>query len=180
MTFDLVRPITKAVFRARRKVLLIWSSLLLLLPLAWALEDLTGLSPLPLFLIIFSIPAGVLIYPLLRYGKLSQSTLTIGENDIEIRDRKGVCLKQIPFDSITEIRREQIYGELFGEKKDECHGVYLCFFLNGNTEVPDVPFHKLFLHKNFTMVYYEKENLPLFSDSLRQKLYASSNDSYYR
>ena len=178
MTFDLVRPITKAMFRARKKVLLIWSPLLLLVLLAWILEDVTGLAPL--FLIIFSIPAGVLIYPLLRYGKLSQSTLTIGENDIEIRDRKGICLKQIPFDSITEIRREQIYGELFGEKKDECHGVYLCFFLNGNTEVPDVPFYKLFLHKNFTMVYYEEENLPLFSDSLRQKLYASSNEPNYR
>ena len=180
MTFDLVRPLTKAMFRARKKVLLILSPLLLLDLLAWILEDVTGLDPLPLFLIIFSIPAGVLIYPLLRYGKLSQSTLTIGENDIEIRDRKGICLKQIPFDSITEIRREQIYGELFGEKKDECHGVYLCFFLNGNTEVPDVPFYKLFLHKNFTMVYYEEENLPLFSDSLRQKLYASSNEPYYR
>jgi len=180
MTFDLVRPITKAMFRARRKVLLLWSPLCLLVPLAWALEDLTGISLFPLFIIIFSIPACVIIYPLLRYGKLSQSTLTIREECIEIRDKKGICLKQIPFDSITEIRREQIYGELFGEKKDECHGVYLCFFLNGNTEVPDVPFHKLFLHQNFTMVYYEEENLPLFSDSLRQKLYASSNEPYYR
>ena len=67
MTFDLVRPITKAMFRARKKVLLIWSPLLLLVLLAWILEDVTGLATL--FLIIFSIPAGVLIYPLLRYGK---------------------------------------------------------------------------------------------------------------
>ena len=121
-----------------------------------------------------------LFYPLLRYGRLSQCVLTIGDDFLEIRDRKGICLKQIPVETVTEIRRERIYGELYGDKKDECHAVYLCFFLNGNTEVPDIPYSKLFLHEDFTMIYYPEKEIPSFPDNLRQKLMAGGEEPYYR
>ncbi len=180
MSFDLVSPVTKAIFRVRRRILLpLWSSLLLLIPLFWALEDATGMSPWPL-LLIWGVPAFILFYPLFRYGRLSRCALTIGDHFLEIRDRKGICLKQIPVEAVTEIRRERIYGELYGDKKDECHAVYLCFFLNGNTDVPDLPYSKLFLHEDFTMVYYKEENLPPFPNRLRSKLRAGSETPYYR
>ena len=37
-------------------------------------------------------------------------------------------------------------------------GEYLCFFLNGLEDIPDVSYSKLFTHRDFTMVYYQ-ENL---------------------
>ena len=174
MTFDLV-PKEKIMFRCRRKIAIGGSVFLGLLLLATIIDGLCNNICEVWF------PAGVLVcfalflwYPSIRYGKIAQSSVVFSECSMDFTDRKGHCLRSVPYTSVTQIQVRDVYGSFYGIGRDEALDKYICFYLNGCRTVPNVDYHRLFSHKDFTMLYYREEiiqtlkshNLPCFiSDS---------------
>ena len=79
---------------------------------------------------------------------------------IRVLDAKGKCWREIPYDSICDIRIETIIGAFYGEK-DTAEFKYICVFLNGNTQIPEVSYAKLYKHKDFFMMYYDERAFAL-------------------
>ena len=104
-----------------------------------------------------------MLLPSILYYKTSQSSLTITDDHIYIRDKKGNCLRTINCNTITDIRIEEISDFFYGRNRHTFRFEYVCLFLNGNTQIPDVSFSKLFFEKDFIMFGYNEEALKRIS-----------------
>lgn len=97
-----------------------------------------------------------MLLPSILYYKTSQSSLIITDDHIYIRDKKGNCLRTINCNTITDIRVEEISDFFYGRNRHTFRFEYVCLFLNGNTQIPDVSFSKLFFEKDFIMFGYDE------------------------
>lgn len=163
MEFDLT-PKEKIIMGARKKIAV---GATVFLSVLWLLYGLYLVLYLDLYdemkdfafvtLIIISFE-GFFWYPYVRYGRLSLSVAVISAEGIDFVDAEGRCWRSIPYHCITKARRTTVSGTFYGEKKDEVEGTYVCFFLNKLEAIPDVPYHRLFSHKDFSMIY-DQEHL---------------------
>lgn len=92
----------------------------------------------------------------LAFNKTSQSTVKITEELISVYDKKGNCWRTILPNTITDIRIEEISDFFYGRNRHTFRFEYVCLFLNGNTQIPDVSFSKLFFEKDFIMFGYDE------------------------
>ena len=76
-----------------------------------------------------------------------------------ICDKSGACWRTIKYSAITAINVQEISGFFYGQNKDMFRSKYVCVYLNGATNVPDVSFEKLFLQKDFFMFSYNLDAL---------------------
>ncbi len=148
-------PQEKIIFRTRKKIAIggsITLEILLLAALFFTEMKIIGLET------IFFLTFGLFLwYPTIRYGRISQSDVVFSQNTIDFKDSKGNCWRSVPYSSITTVRKMIVPGTLYGEKKDEVEREHLCIFLNDTEEIPDVSYHRLFTHPDFTMIYYRDE-----------------------
>lgn len=157
MTFDLI-PKEKIMFRGRRKIAIGGSVFLGILLLLTIIDGLCNNICEVWF------PAGVLVcfalflwYPSIRYGKIAQSSVVFSECSMDFTDRKGHCLRSIPYTSVTQIQVRDVYGSFYGIGRDEVLDKYICFYLNGSQTLPDEDYHRLFTHTDFTMLNYQED-----------------------
>ncbi len=157
MEFALV-PTAKIVMNMRKKIaagVFIFTAILwLTLSFCAVFSDIATFFVLTSLLIIFNT---LFLYPYVRYGRISQSNVKFTSDSVQFVDLKGVCWRSISYTSILKMQKRTIYGTFYGENKHEVEGIYICFFLNVMDDVPNVPYHRLFLHKDFAMVSYHEE-----------------------
>ena len=159
MEYNLVPP-AKIIMHMRKRIaigsIVITTILWVALLLCGSFEDnVNNLCVVSFMFVAFDI---LVLYPIVRYGKVSQSVVKFTAESIQFLDAKKRCWRTLPYNTISKIEKRMIRGTFYGEKKDEIEGEYLCFFLNGLEDIPDVSYSKLFIHRDFTMVYYQ-ENL---------------------
>lgn len=102
-----------------------------------------------------------LLIPGFRYDKISQSKICFTSDRICILDKKGECWRSIDYSIISDIQIKDVTGFFYGENKNMYKSTYICIFLNGITDVPPVPFAKLFTENDFIMFGYQAEALQL-------------------
>lgn len=100
-----------------------------------------------------------LLLPGFMFNKVSQSTVSFASDQIHILDKRGVCWRLIDYNTITDVRVEEISGFFYGHNKDMFRNKYVCIFLNGATSIPIVPYKNLFTEKDFIMFGYHPEAL---------------------
>lgn len=105
------------------------------------------------FLMLLLVIVPVLL-PGLRYDKISQSRIYFGADYIRIIDKKGKCWRAVEYSTISDVRTEYISGFFYGENKDMFRNKYICIFLNGLTDIPPVPFARLFTENDFILFAY--------------------------
>ena len=154
----------------RRMMLLIEASIVVAMIVLWgfgACNWITATVLIFMFLLIL-VPYSL---PLLIYNKTSQSTLHFAADQIRVLDKKKNCWRVIDYSSITDIRAEEITGFFYGPERNHVRYKYVCVFLNGLKDVPDVSFGKLFTHKDFIMFGYDDEALKW----IQKKVHCSQN-----
>ena len=109
-------------------------------------------------LILLSITTPLLL-PGSLFDKVSQSTVCFTADHIRILDKKGVCWRSIDYNTITAIHIKEVSGFFYGQNKDMFRNKYVCIFLNGTTNIPNVPYKNLFTEKDFIMFGYHAEAL---------------------
>ncbi len=90
-------------------------------------------------------------------SKVSQSTIRFYDNHVSILDKKGNCWRSINYSEITSIQTREVEGFFYGVGKDDVVNKYICVFLNGINEIPNISYKKLFTHKDFFMFFYNEE-----------------------
>ena len=113
--------------------------------------------------IVVSIALLLVITPLLLpgfwYEKVSQSTVRLEADRIEILDKKGVCWRTIYGSQIVSVRVEDVSGFFYGSNKHLYHNKYICVFLGESEKIPEVSFARLFSETGFVMFGYHAEAL---------------------
>ena len=109
-------------------------------------------------LVLLSITTPLLL-PGYMFDKVSQSTVRFSADHIHILDKKGVCWRSIDYNTITAVRVKEISGFFYGHNKDMFRNKYVCIFLNGTTNIPNVPYKNLFAEKDFIMFGYHADAL---------------------
>ena len=155
MEFDLV-PREKIIMRMRKRLAIVAMVFLTILWVGIVLCD--GFKEVTILTLTFIAFEMFFWYPYVRYGRISQSVAKFASDGIAFMDAKGNCWRFLPYSSISKVRKTTINGTFYGEKKDEVEGVYVCFYLNGVEDIPDVPYHRLFVHQDFSMMY-SQDNL---------------------
>ena len=100
-----------------------------------------------------------LLLPGFMFNKVSQSSVSFVSDQIRILDKRGVCWRLIDYNTITDVRVEEISGFFYGHNKDMFRNKYVCIFLNGATNIPNVPYKNLFTEKDFIMFGYHADAL---------------------
>lgn len=130
--------------------------------------------------LVFSFVLLVITTPLLIPGyvfdKISQSTVRFSAEHIYILDKKGRCWRTIDCSVITAVSEKEITGFFYGKNKDTFRNKYVCIFLNGTTNIPDVPYKKLFNQKDFIMFAYHAEALQWLLQKEKKTLNISVNE----
>lgn len=100
-----------------------------------------------------------LLLPGFMFDKVSQSRVSFTTDQIHILDKRGACWRSIDYSTITDVRVEEISGFFYGHNKDMFRNKYVCIFLNGVTNIPNVPYKNLFTEKEFIMFGYHADAL---------------------
>lgn len=112
-----------------------------------------------IFSSIFLLITTPLLLPGFMFNKVSQSSVSFASDQIRILDKRGVCWRSIDYNIITDVRVEEISGFFYGHNKDMFRNKYVCIFLNGETNIPNVPYKNLFAEKDFIMFGYHADAL---------------------
>lgn len=165
MIFDLVPPAFKSVMKMSVKVGFFCEVAFLI---GLVIACVTGISKDMFSAIIFSILflsiVPLALIPCLRHYRVSQSSVEFSYDCIRVLDRKGVCWRKIPYNTISNISTESISGFFYGEDRHYTSHTYICVFLNGQIGIPEVSYDKLFAHKDFFMLHYEDSALTMLSN----------------
>ena len=103
----------------------------------------------------------ICLQPGIANNKLIYSKVEFSHEGIEVKDKKG-CWRVIPYEAITNIQVEEVFGFFFGTNRERIVAKYICFYLNGEKEHPNVPYNKLFKEPNFFLMGYQDDALVLF------------------
>ena len=100
--------------------------------------------------------AGVLIiisnFQNFRFLNVSQLEAHFESTEIIIVDRRGKIIRTISYTDIKSFKTTQIQGFFFGKDNENLKIEYLCLFLKEDEIIPDVPYKKLFNHKDFVIM----------------------------
>ena len=116
-----------------------------------------------------------------RFVKVSYSTVVFDADRIRVLTKGGRCWREIFYESITKFQEEEIVGFFYGreEERERLKATYVCFYLNGETNKPDVSYKRLFKHENFIMINNEDQDaLTLFESAY--SMYMNSTAEGYR
>ena len=130
-----------------------------LLVVMWAAGFFRDLITGVVFSLILLLITTPLLLPGYIFDKVSQSTVCFAADHIHILDKKGICGRSIDCNTITAVRVKEISGFFYGQNKDMFRNKYVCIFLNGATNIPNVPYKNLFTEKDFIMFGYHAEAL---------------------
>ena len=112
------------------------------------------------------------IIPILRPGivfdKVSQSTVRFVADQMYLLDKKGRCWRTIDYKRITAVRVEEVSGFFYGQNQDLFRGKYVCVFLNGLTNIPNVSYAQLFTEKDFIMFGFNEEAIHWLYQNLHE------------
>ena len=96
-----------------------------------------------------------------RHRKVMRSHIELTETAIKVFYESGDFWREIPYNTITEIRAEIIEGWFYGPRRDEVKYKYVCLFINGNKEIPTDSYRdiykKMYHQENFFMIMYSDE-----------------------
>ena len=106
-----------------------------------------------IFLILVSILLSIIVnWPALMYGRTSNMQIFFDSECMRIRYKNGKILRTVYYIDIKEIQIKEIYG--FFYRNNNIKSKYICVFLNEKTEIPTVPFKKLFYQENLVILNY--------------------------
>lgn len=128
-------------------------------------HDITAAIVFLLLLLFIAVPW---LLPGLRFNKTSQSSVRFTSDFIQLLDKRGNCWRSIDYNTISDVRTEDISGFFYGENQDMYHNKYICIFLNESTDIPPVPFAKLFTAEDFIMFGYHPEAHRWIQQKLRK------------
>lgn len=104
----------------------------------------------------------ICLRPCIANNKLIYSQVEFSLEGIEVRDKKGFCWRVIPYETITNVQVEEVFGFFFGTNRERIVAKYICFYLNGEKTRPDVPYSKMFIAPDFFLMGYQADALALF------------------
>lgn len=122
------------------------------------------------FSAVFLLILPLALIPCLWHYKTSQSSVEILQDRIQVLDKRGVCWREIHFDTINSMEVESISGFFYGQDRHLAKHKYICVFLHGCTKIPDAAYSKLFMLKDFFILYYTEDALDLLSKNYWQYL----------
>ena len=135
--------------------LIFFASLGLLIKL---LSPATSWRTMALFIAPFVFPLGMLSVLYARYDAVARRTISFGENGFCLWNKK-LCVREVPYHTITDVTAEDICGFFIGTQKENFHAKYICIYLNHAKKPPLVSYAKLFKQKNFFMIAYSEDVL---------------------
>ena len=97
------------------------------------------------------------LIPGLLYDGICRMEAVFSEDKLCIYDKRGTCRREIAYEQITRVCVQEITGFFYGMNRDEVKHKYICFFLNGEMDIPDVSYARLFRQENFIIVGYQEE-----------------------
>lgn len=158
MEFDLIPLYYKKLYHVHKLVRYIVPSVVMLISIALPL---TGVANDWVSFIYFCIPwlheiAYSFVLGLL-YDRITQSTVIFQSKSIQIRDKKGKCWREIPYDRITKSSIESVSGFFYGSDRHKAVSKYICFYLDKEKTIPLVSYKKLFCGESFCMMAHSKE-----------------------
>lgn len=164
MEINLVPLYFKKIMRAIKIVTIIVELIFILVLCVMGLIGMfSDITTAILFCSLFLMFPSLMLIPGFLYEKVSQSTVDFSYDRIRVFDKHGHCWREIVYDLITDVKVEEIYGFFYGKNKENISNAYTCFFLNGETKIPEVSYAKLFTQKKFFMISYSKESFEVFN-----------------
>lgn len=157
MMYQLVPKGFRNVLCAVKKVGICFSALfglLILLLATFCFSSQSGfLSVLAIMWLVVAIPINI---PWMIYQRTCDATVLVEHDGIEVLYKK-VSLRKIRWRSINCVQVRNVDGFFYGANSSSQTNTYICLFLNGNSEIPDVSYNKKFYDKNFLMISYQPE-----------------------
>ena len=114
--------------------------------------------------------------PYLVHERVSQSVVEFTDECISVTDRHGRCWRTIRYTEISKVQVEKVTGFFFGQNKEKWCTEHICFYLTDSTDVPAVSYAKLYKHKDFFMMGYQKETVALLKKMLPHKFYGEERE----
>lgn len=125
--------------------------------------------------LIMTIPI-ICLTPYLVHERVSQSVVEFTDECISVTDRHGRCWRTIRYTEISKVQVEKVTGFFFGQNKEKWCTEHICFYLTDSTDVPAVSYAKLYKHKDFFMMGYQKETVALLKKMLPHKFYGEERE----
>lgn len=154
---NLVPKNYKNVIKIINKISIICIVMTLIFIPALTLGVLKDIESFIIFFVFFISTFVVLSIPGFRYDRVSQSIVCLTDDGIQAVDKKGRCWRFIDYRSISMIKKQELVGFFYGFRKDEGAYDYICIYLNGNIQIPDVAYSKLYNQNDFFLISYDKE-----------------------
>ncbi len=140
---------------------------------SWLEED----FPVVLFAMgLTSFLGGLIIISNCLHGiRIDRSTVTLAQESIQVKDHRGRIWRDIPYASITAVKKESHAGSFGYARKpfrtdqiyDPIPQDYICVYLNGNETAPDAfIFHRFFKSPDFLPIGFDQA----VYDQLRNRL----------
>ena len=171
MKFDLVPFGFKKLMWTVRNVAIVMELVMLLLLLLMGVFGMFANTKTAItFSSVFLMPFTLCMIPGFLYEKISQSHVEFTTNRLRVSDRHGRCWREIPYNSITAIRSDEIAGFFYGKDREKVVAKYICFFLNGATEIPDVSYAKLYKSDDIFIVGYQEAAMSFIKTHMGQLL----------
>ena len=104
----------------------------------------------------------ICLYPGIINNKIVSSKVEFSAEGIEVIDKKGCYWRIIPYEAITNVQVEEVFGFFYGTNRERISSKYICFYLNGEKNHPNVPYRKLFFEPDFFMMGYQDDAFELF------------------
>ena len=101
-----------------------------------------------------------------RFFYVSQIEAHFESTEIIIVDRRGQIIRTISYTDIKSFKTTQIQGFFYGKDNENLKIEYLCLFLKEDEIIPDVPYKKLFNHKDFVIMEHSLEVEMFLEDKL--------------
>ncbi len=130
---------------------------------SWLEED----FPAVLFAMgLTSFLGGLIIISNCLHGiRIDRSTVTLAQESIQVKDHRGRIWRDIPYTSITAVKKESHAGSFGYARKpfrtdqiyDPIPQDYICVYLNGNETAPDAfIFHRFFKSPDFLPIGFDQ------------------------
>jgi len=90
------------------------------------------------------------------YHKTWNATVRCTQDGIEVLYKEEL-LRKVSWDSIHCVQVRDVNGFFYGQDRDRVKYTYICLFLNGNANIPEVSYNRKFFEKDFLMIGYRLE-----------------------
>ena len=90
------------------------------------------------------------------HDKICRYTAKFTDHSILVYDENNRIKRTISYDDITAFSIEDVEGYFYGFGEKPIYK-YICFYLNGENQIPMVSYAKLFSNKSFFMINYDDD-----------------------